>query len=99
TDLPMTRLALAAGFTSVRQFNDTVREVFANTPSELRRRAKRGDSSDRDGGIALRLPYRAPLEAEALIAFLAARAVPGVEEIVDGSYRRSLRLPHGSGVA
>jgi AraC family transcriptional regulator, regulatory protein of adaptative response / DNA-3-methyladenine glycosylase II len=98
TDLQMAPLALAAGFTSVRQFNDTVREVFASTPSELRRRAKRGGRGPADG-IVLRLPYRAPLEAEELIAFLGARAIPGVEEIVDGAYRRSLRLPHGAGVA
>src|SRR5436853_1250624 len=66
TDLRMAPLALAAGFSSVRQFNDTMREVFASTPSELRRRGK-PSSGD---GIALRLPYRAPFEAEELIAFL-----------------------------
>src|SRR3954452_8169394 len=98
TDLHMAPLALAAGFASIRQFNDTVREVFASTPSELRRRAKRGGREPADG-IVLRLPYRSPLEAEELIAFLGARAIPGVEEIFDGAYRRSLRLPHGSGVA
>ena len=94
TDLPMAPLALAAGFSSVRQFNDTVHEVFATTPSELRRRGKpsRGD------GITLRLPYRAPFEAADLIAFLGVRAVPGIEELVDGAYRRSLRLPHGAGI-
>jgi AraC family transcriptional regulator of adaptative response / DNA-3-methyladenine glycosylase II len=99
TELRMAPLALAAGFASIRQFNDTVREVFASTPSELRRRARRGDGRRRPAdGIALRLPYRAPLEAEELIAFLGTRAVPGVEEIVDGAYRRSLRLPHGAAV-
>src|SRR4051812_21741675 len=97
TDLHMAPLALAAGFASIRQFNDTVREVFASTPSELRRRARRGGGGPADG-IVLRLPYRAPLEAEELIAFLGARAIPGVEEIVDGAYRRSLSLPHGAGV-
>jgi AraC family transcriptional regulator of adaptative response / DNA-3-methyladenine glycosylase II len=98
TDVPMARVALASGFASVRQFNDTVREVFANTPSELRKRARRG-AAKRNGGIVLRLPHRAPFEANELIAFFAARAVPGVEEIVDGVYRRSLRLPHGGGTA
>jgi AraC family transcriptional regulator of adaptative response / DNA-3-methyladenine glycosylase II len=100
TDLPMAPLALAAGFTSVRQFNATVREVFASMPSELRRRAKRADTKGgAQSGIVLRLPYRAPLEADELLAFLGTRAVPGVEEIADGSYRRSLRLPHGGGIA
>jgi len=98
TDLRMAPLALAAGFASVRQFNDTVREVFASTPSELRRRAKRGDSKQANG-IELRLPYRAPLEADELIAFLGKRAVPGVEELTGNTYRRSLRLPHGPGIA
>jgi AraC family transcriptional regulator of adaptative response / DNA-3-methyladenine glycosylase II len=100
TDLRMAPLALAAGFASVRQFNDTVREVFAGTPSELRTRAQRGDTGKIGAsGIVLRLPYRAPLEAEELIAFLGARAVPGVEELIGHTYRRSLRLPHGQGVA
>jgi AraC family transcriptional regulator, regulatory protein of adaptative response / DNA-3-methyladenine glycosylase II len=100
TALQMAPLALAAGFTSLRQFNDTVREVFANTPSELRSRAKRaGANAGAQTGIVLRLPYRAPLEADELIEFLGARAVPGVEEIADGTYRRSLRLPHAPGIA
>src|SRR5690242_12217425 len=96
TDLPMAPVALAAGFSSVRQFNDTMREVFASTPSELRRRGKprAGD------GITLRLPYRGPFEADELIAFLGTRAVPGVEEVTEArAYRRSLRLPHGAGIA
>jgi AraC family transcriptional regulator of adaptative response / DNA-3-methyladenine glycosylase II len=97
TEVPMARIALAAGFASVRQFNDTVREVFASTPSELRKRARHG-ARPQDDGIVLRLPYRAPFEAGELLAFFGARAVPGIEEIVDGAYRRSLRLPHGGGV-
>jgi AraC family transcriptional regulator of adaptative response / DNA-3-methyladenine glycosylase II len=74
--------------------------VFASTPSELRSRAQRGDGKKgATTGIALRLPYRAPLEAGELIAFLGARAVPGVEELAGNTYRRSLSLPHGQGVA
>jgi AraC family transcriptional regulator of adaptative response / DNA-3-methyladenine glycosylase II len=76
-----------------------VREVFASTPSELRRRAKRGEiANGAASGIVLRLPYRAPLEAGELIAFLGARAVPHVEELTGDSYRRSLGLPHGKGI-
>ena len=98
TAVPITGVAFAAGFQSVRQFNATVREVFALTPRELRTRARRGDQAQERGALSLRLPYRAPLDAEGLIAFLGLRAVPGVEEVLDGAYRRSLRLPHGSGV-
>jgi AraC family transcriptional regulator, regulatory protein of adaptative response / DNA-3-methyladenine glycosylase II len=98
TAVPITGVAFAAGFQSVRQFNATVREVFALTPRELRTRARRGDHPEESGALSLRLPYRAPLDAEGLIAFLGLRAVPGVEEVHGGAYRRSLRLPNGSGV-
>jgi len=97
TALPVTGVAFAAGFQSVRQFNATIREVFALTPSELRTRARSDGRSEDSGALSLRLPCRAPFDAEGLIAFLGLRAVPGVEEVHDGAYRRSLRLPHGAG--
>jgi AraC family transcriptional regulator of adaptative response / DNA-3-methyladenine glycosylase II len=82
----------------VRQFNATIQEIFATTPGELRTRARRREHIKDSGSIVLRLPYRAPLDAHGLLAFLALRAVPGVEEALDGAYRRSLRLPHGCGI-
>jgi AraC family transcriptional regulator, regulatory protein of adaptative response / DNA-3-methyladenine glycosylase II len=97
TVVPITAVAFAAGFQSVRQFNATVREVFATAPRELR--ARQGDHSQQESGaLSLRLPYRSPLDGEGLIAFLHLRAVPGIEEVHEGAYRRSLRLPNGSGV-
>jgi AraC family transcriptional regulator, regulatory protein of adaptative response / DNA-3-methyladenine glycosylase II len=96
--LPMGEVAFAAGFTSVRSFNDTVREVFGLTPTELRRRAARGRSAATPGTLTLRLPFRAPLCPDNLFGHLAATAVPGVEEWRDGAYRRTLRLPHGHGI-
>ena len=98
TTVTITAVAFAAGFQSVRQFNATIREVFAMTPGELRARAKRGAQPEEGGALELRLPYRAPLDGDGLIAFLHQRAVPGIEEVRDGSYRRSLRLPQGTGV-
>jgi AraC family transcriptional regulator of adaptative response / DNA-3-methyladenine glycosylase II len=98
TALPIIDVTFAAGFHSVRQFNATIREVFALTPSELRARARRHGRPQDSGALSLRLPYRAPLDAEGLIAFLGLRAVAGVEQVLDGAYRRSLRLPHGAGV-
>ncbi len=98
TGLPITEVAFAAGFGSVRQFNDTVVEVFATTPSGLRSRARRDGRQPDSGAIALRLPYRAPLDASGLITFLAPRVVPGIEEVRDRVYRRSMRLPHGPGI-
>src|SRR5271165_1572462 len=97
TALPMGDVAFAAGFASIRTFNDTVREVFALSPSQLRERASRGRSGT--GSLSLRLPFRAPLQPENLFGHLAATAVPGVEEWRDGAYRRTLRLPHGHGIA
>jgi AraC family transcriptional regulator of adaptative response / DNA-3-methyladenine glycosylase II len=98
TALPITEVAFAAGFTSVRQFNATVRDVFAASPRELRSRARRHGRPEESGSVSLQLAVRTPFDASAALAFLAARCVVGVEEVRDGAYRRSLRLPHGSGV-
>jgi AraC family transcriptional regulator, regulatory protein of adaptative response / DNA-3-methyladenine glycosylase II len=96
--LAMGDIAFAAGFASIRTFNDTVREVFALSPTELRRRAGRGQAAAAPGGLSLRLPFRSPLFPDNLFGHLAATAVPGVEEWRDGAYRRTLRLPHGRGI-
>lgn len=98
TALPMADVAFAAGFASVRTFNDTVREVFALAPTELRARTARGVARRAPGSIALRLPYRAPLNPDNLFGHLAATAVPGVEEWRGGAYRRTLSLPYGHGI-
>ncbi|WP_435211762.1 AlkA N-terminal domain-containing protein [Streptomyces sp. bgisy034] len=98
TPLPMADVAFAAGFASIRTFNDTVREVFALAPSDLRARAPRGNPGSTTGALTLRLPFRAPLNPDNLFGHLAATAVPGVEEWRDGAYRRTLRLPYGHGI-
>ena len=97
TDLPFGEVAFGAGFASIRQFNDTVRDVFAATPTELRRRG-RMHTSPALGTLQLRLPYREPFDAAGLLAFLGSRTIPGIEEVAGGAYRRSLRLPHGSAI-
>ncbi|MFD6564396.1 DNA-3-methyladenine glycosylase 2 family protein [Micromonospora profundi] len=97
TDLGMAEVAFAAGFGSVRQFNDTIREVYASAPSDLRTARGRPEVATGAGTITLRLAYRPPLHAQALLDFLAVRALPGVDEVRDGTYHRGLRLPHGSG--
>ncbi|MGO8873444.1 MAG: AlkA N-terminal domain-containing protein [Acidimicrobiales bacterium] len=102
TDLPVSQVAFAAGFASVRQCNDTICQIFADTPTGLRRRVARSGPGGRGagdaGGIRLRLPARRPFDPVALLRFLGARAVPGIESADDGVYRRSLRLPHGHGM-
>jgi len=96
TSMGLADVAFASGFASVRQFNDTIRSVYACTPSELR--GRHATSAGSAGRIELRLPARAPYNWEQLHAFLAARAVPGVEHCGPDWVERSLRLPHGAGV-
>jgi AraC family transcriptional regulator of adaptative response / DNA-3-methyladenine glycosylase II len=117
TTLPLSEIAFAAGFTSIRQFNATIHEVFAVTPTQLResrgqgsrlrpaRRARQGlgltgpvSDPAAPGLIRLRLPYRAPIDTGRMLGFLAARAIPGVESVADGRYRRTLLLPNGTGI-
>jgi AraC family transcriptional regulator of adaptative response / DNA-3-methyladenine glycosylase II len=101
TDLPFGDVAFAAGFSSIRQFNDTVRSVCDRTPTELRKRA--ANRFGRDGAslgtVSLRLPVRVPFAYEGVFGHLAASVVPGCEEVRDGSFRRTLRLPFGNGIA
>jgi len=95
TDLPLTDVAFAAGFASVRQFNDTLREIYASSPSELRGRRSGARSA---GAVSMRLPVRTPFAGRRMLAFLAHHLVPGVEVAGPGWYARTLDLPHGSGV-
>jgi AraC family transcriptional regulator, regulatory protein of adaptative response / DNA-3-methyladenine glycosylase II len=97
TAMPLADVALAAGFQSVRQFNDTIRDVYASTPSELRDRSNRALPPS-PGVVELRLSCRAPFDGAALLRFLEARAVPGLEDVSGGAYRRALTLTHGIGI-
>jgi AraC family transcriptional regulator of adaptative response / DNA-3-methyladenine glycosylase II len=92
TELGAADVAFAAGFKSVRQFNDTIREVYASTPTELRGRRGRGATG---GTLQLRLAVRTPFAGRALLTFLASHGVPGVEAADETSYTRSMSLPHG----
>jgi AraC family transcriptional regulator, regulatory protein of adaptative response / DNA-3-methyladenine glycosylase II len=97
TVMPFADAAFAAGFHSIRQFNDTIKDVFASTPSEMRRRSK--DAGPRSLGVVeLRLSCRAPFDGAALLRFLELRAVPGLEDVSGDTYRRALALVHGTGV-
>ncbi len=117
TALPLSEIALASGFASIRQFNATIREVFAAAPGELRERAalcglarrgpacwcmhwgaRAGECAGQAAGmICLRLAYRPPIDMGRMLRFLA-RAIPGVETVTGGTYRRTINLPNGTGV-
>jgi AraC family transcriptional regulator of adaptative response / DNA-3-methyladenine glycosylase II len=93
--LPVSDVAFAAGFASIRQFNDTIRQVYATTPSRLRGSRS---AAQVPGVTTLRLAYRPPMDVPAMLSYLGARAIPGIEHYDDGAYSRSLPLPHGAGV-
>ncbi|GHJ41057.1 bifunctional transcriptional activator/DNA repair enzyme AdaA [Streptomyces sp. TS71-3] len=115
TTLPITEIAFAAGFASVRQFNETIRAIHDLTPTQLRgpARSRRpanasappaaGPSTAAAPGIPLRLAHRGPYQAGPVFDLLAEEAVRGVEEVTGApgsrTYRRTLRLPHGTGIA
>ena len=98
TALPVSDVAFAAGFSSIRQFNDTIRRVYDATPSALRARASHGNSPSPWGTLALRLPFRKPFSPIGLFGHLAATSVPGCEEVIGSTLRHTLRLPHGGGI-
>ena len=96
TELPMTEVALASGFGSLRRFNAAFIESYRMSPSALRR------ESDEDRRVSdvitLRLVYRPPLDWDYWLGYLAHRAIGGIESVSDGAYRRSVTMTHGSAV-
>jgi AraC family transcriptional regulator of adaptative response / DNA-3-methyladenine glycosylase II len=96
TRLPMAEVALAAGFGSIRRFNETFQRLFGRSPVALRRGVDRDVRAPQDV-IALRLPFRPPYDWDAMLAFLAARAIPGVEMVEHGRYARTIQLDGGHG--
>ncbi len=98
TDLTITRVAFASGFGSVRQLNRACRDLFRATPGDLRNRRRRADRLVADGGLALRLPFRPPLDWDVMLGYLALRAIPGVESVRDGTYRRTVEVDGDPGV-
>ncbi|HWP64934.1 MAG TPA: DNA-3-methyladenine glycosylase 2, partial [Candidatus Limnocylindria bacterium] len=95
TDLPVTRVALAAGFGSLRQFNRAFHRTFRRPPTLVRRRP--GVANDGRGAFSLRLAYRPPLDWASLLAFLGARAIPGVEHADGTTYRRTIAVGEQAG--
>lgn len=92
TDLQIAAVSDAAGFTSVRHMNRVMKQVFHFTPGELRARRRDPKRLVTDGGLELRLPYKPPLAWEAMLRFLAPRAIPGVEavDLERATYRRTI---------
>lgn len=98
SDLSIGEVAFASGFGSLRQFNREMRTVFRAPPRELRERRRRGDRLTADGGLAMRMPFSAPYDWPGVLSFLAARAIPGVETVAAGVYRRTITLDGAAGL-
>jgi AraC family transcriptional regulator of adaptative response / DNA-3-methyladenine glycosylase II len=96
TSLPMTRIAMAAGFGSIRRFNATFQNLYGRTPSELR--GTRARATDQAGRFVFRLGYRPPYDWDSLIGFLTARAIPGAEMVTPAEYRRTISLDGRAGM-
>ena len=95
TALPMRDIAVAAGFGSVRRFNDTFRKTYGRAPRELRRG---GDALVPSGALSVQLPYRKPFGWRELLTFFAGRATPGVELVTRDRYMRTVRTGSGHGI-
>ncbi len=98
TALPVTEVAFASGFSSVRRFNDAFGRRYSMTPTRLRRRALEGSSGVADGGTStLQIAYRPPYDWPGALAFLSARALAGVEHVTADAYARTVRLGRATG--
>ena len=92
TQMPMTEVALAAGFGSVRRFNEIFRDLFHRPPRTLRRKNSGGSAAGADAGVTLRLRYRPPYDWDSILGHLRARAIPGVEVVENGRYLRTVEI-------
>ena len=96
TRLPMAHIATAAGYGSVRRFNDAFRQTYGRTPRELRRTSD--EAFDNNTALAVRLGYSKPFDWQAMLDFFAARATPGVEQVTDNTYLRTVVINGQPGV-
>lgn len=98
TSLPLTDIAFAAGYSSVRRFNAAFKRTYRMAPRDIRRTHRNGASTNGHAGLTLKLAFRPPFDWDWISGFLGARAIPGVEEVVDGRYRRTVCIDGSAGV-
>jgi AraC family transcriptional regulator of adaptative response / DNA-3-methyladenine glycosylase II len=97
TRLPMAEVAMAAGFGSIRRFNETFQQLYDRPPGRLRRLGGPDETASHGEAVRLTLAYQPPYDWDAMLAFLAARAIPGVESVERGAYRRTLAIGEAAG--
>jgi AraC family transcriptional regulator, regulatory protein of adaptative response / DNA-3-methyladenine glycosylase II len=98
THVPMTQVAAAAGFSSLRRFNETFQQLFGRPPTAIRRTSAPGKGSGLGGAVEVKLGYRAPYDWEAILSFLHERAIPGVEVVESNRYARTISVGGEHGV-
>jgi AraC family transcriptional regulator of adaptative response / DNA-3-methyladenine glycosylase II len=98
TSLPMAEIAFAAGFGSIRRFNETFQALFRRAPGDLRRAGKPDISAGPHGEISLLLRYHPPYDWPAMLEFLRRRAIPGIERVTSQHYARSVQLDGVQGI-
>jgi AraC family transcriptional regulator of adaptative response / DNA-3-methyladenine glycosylase II len=98
TRLPMTEVAAASGFGSIRRFNETFRQLYRRPPRALRRAAVTDQSVGITGAVTVRLGYRPPYDWDAILLFLRARAIPGIEVVTATRYTRTIAIAGDRGV-
>jgi AraC family transcriptional regulator of adaptative response / DNA-3-methyladenine glycosylase II len=98
TRLPMAEVAMAAGFGSIRRFNETFQQLYDRPPAKLRRLGGPDETASHGEAVRLSLPYKAPYDWDAILGFLALRAIPGVERVTDHRYERSLAIGESVGL-
>ena len=98
TSLPMQHISVAAGYRSIRRFNDAFQKTYGRAPRDLRRAGEESEKTVRSASLTVRLPYRAPFDWQNMLEFFAGRATPGVEEVSGEIYRRTLLADGDHGV-
>ena len=98
TTLPMSHVSSAAGYGSIRRFNDAFRKTYGRSPRELRRAGDESGLSGRTATLTVRLPYRRPFDWSGFLEFFAARATPGVEAVNGDTYSRTMTSDDAHGV-
>ena len=94
----MTEAALAAGFRSIRRFNETFQQLYKQPPNALRRTGVSAKSFGTTGAVAVKLGYRPPYDWEAVLSFLRMRAIPGIEAVSTARYARTIAIGDERGV-
>jgi AraC family transcriptional regulator of adaptative response / DNA-3-methyladenine glycosylase II len=98
TTLPMTHISAAAGYRSIRRFNDAFIKTYGRSPRELRKVGANGSGGRKSAALVLRLPYRAPFDWAGMLGFFAHRATPGVEQVSGDTYRRTISIDDEHGI-